>query len=408
MCSRVNKAPNKTHRHSSRKELPFSVLFFLPLIFCLILLLVIKKVFDIAVMVVIPALIFAFFSIVYKNILNEALEAEKKQKQSVSNPSHSYCSAKHNAISGISIISGIIMGNRIYFLVVLLSLELFASTVLAGTIPVGPAIYSIAIEFPFGLSIKKETKAEPSVASEPINETLPTAETETTESTTSIVTETEPADNSAPSLPADNDGSLNLNHLELTEPERLLTLPASTINNLLFYGDDWHIPKDANNAVAAAVIQDFILKKTTLQRADRFSLNASSLMQKNVEKATNAVINSSDDLDKSLMIHENAWYSGCDSFTLSKLIGNSYYAYGLAYYYRGNNAVTTESYMLISIQWRFESLEFKEANNGHIRSVLARISQAYRDISTIEGLDSDVQARALLLANAFETVKNSY
>lgn len=405
---RVNKAPNKTHRHSSRKKLPFSGLFFPPLIFCLILLLVIKKVFDIAVMAVIPALIFAFFSIVYKNILNEALEAEKKQKQSVSNSAHSYCSAKHNATAGISIISDIIIGNRIYFLVVLLSLELFASTVLAGTIPVGPPVYTIAIEFPFGFSIKKETKAEPPAASKPISETLPTVETEATESTTSIVTETEPADNLAPSLSADNDGSLNLNYLELAEPERLLSLPESTISNLLFYGDNWHIPKDANNAVAAAVIQDFILEKTTLQRADRFSLNASSLMQKNVEEATNAAINSSDDLDKSLAVHENAWYSGCDSFTLSKLIGNSYYAYGLAYYYRGNNAVTTESYLLISIQWRFESLEFKEASNGHIRSVLARISQTYRDISTIDELDSDVRSRALLLANAFETVKNSY
>lgn len=253
-------------------------------------------------------------------------------------------------------------------------------------------MHTIAIDLPFGLSVKKETKTKQSATVEAISETLPTAETKTAESVTAIIIKPMPDDNPAPSLYADNDDSLNLNYLELTEPDRLLTLPASTINNLLFYGDDWYIPKDADNAVAAAVIQDFVLNETTLQRADRFSLNASSLMQKNVEEATNAAINSSDDLDKSLAVHENAWYSGCDSFTLSKLTGNSYYAYGLAYYYRGNNAVTTESYLLISIQWRFESLEFKEASNGHIRGVLARISQAYRDISTIKGLDSDIQA----------------
>lgn len=359
-------------------------------------------------MITIPALIFTFFSMIYRNILSEALELEKAQNQSAFNSYCSYRVPKRNVIAGMSIITGVIKGNNIYFLVVLLSLELFTSTVLAGTIPVGSAIHTIAIDLPFGLSVKEETKAKQSAALEAISETLPTAKTKTAESTTAIIIKPVPDDNPAPSLSVDNDDSLNLNYLELTEPDRLLTLPASTINNLLFYGDDWYIPKDADSAVAAAVIQDFILNKTALQRTDRFSLNASSLMQKNVEEATNAAINSSDDLDKSLAVHENAWYSGCDSFTLSKLIGNSYYAYGLAYYYRGNNAVTTESYLLISIQWRFESLEFKETSNGHIRGVLARISQAYRDISTIEGLDSDIQARALLLANAFETVKNSY
>lgn len=399
------------------RVLPFLVVWTFTLVPLPLLFLVAKKMFGIIIMLFIAAAILGFLGCFLKQILTDAIKAEHTRYQRMAG-SPTYLSALFH---GVLAISKTIRSKGVYALIALIAAETGPAVVLAAIIPVGPVIYPVFTDSPGGLTIFNSSipQEEPTVSGDDAGNFAEAAETETTpppetapapkppSSDLNINIEKEAAA-VIPSLSPDNDGSMILSDIELDDPDKIYSLPELVIKQLLFSDDTCYIPENATAKEAAIILENYIDNLTQKQLGDHFSMNATREVQAKVAKASNTIVKSSSDLESTLSIQEDAWNSGYDNFTLSKLIGNSYYGLGLAYYYHGTIPKTAECYLLTSIQWRFKSLEYQETSYDHIRKVLARISQAYQDIATIDGLESGIRERAKLLSDAFEIVKNTY
>lgn len=403
MHGKRTKSYKQAFIHFFRKQLPFLVAWFIVLAPLPLLLLIVKKIFGIIVVLIIVAATISFLRSFVKEILDKAI---RKKQRSTSSNAGSYL---HIVLDGTNDISRVIRANRVYAVIILVFLEIFPATAFAALIPVGPPIYPIFMSSPSGIGLKENELDSPNNNEASLMPDAPPADSSIAPVNENTATSEQTIDKSScPSLISSEDAQFDLRHMELEDPGRIFVLQESTTDNLMFRTGRWHIANDADSTSAALILADFIHERSKIQRVDSFSSRASGKLQKDVASASNAIINSSRDLDKTLAIQENAWNEGFDNFTLTKLIGNSYYGYGLAYYDNGTIPATAKSYLLLSIQWRFLSLEYEETNSREIRKVLSRISQAYRDISTISDLSPADRQRAKLLADAFEIVKKDY
>lgn len=285
--------------------------------------------------------------------------------------------------------------------------SIVCNSAIAAVIPVGPALYPIEIQIS-NILVDKLTNSKVSV-SLPTEAATDSAPVETT--TIVTVLETDPptqASQGTGESSEEKKRALTLRDIELTDPYRRFSITEK--HDRLYFCDSamkWCLSDCTDTQAMVPILSDYVEYLCLSQKPDTFSLTADQSTKNAVSAASNMDIFTSDDLEISIYTHETTYNNGFENGTIAILIANSYYGLGLAYFDEERAfPETIESYLLLANEWRFKALEYEDVENKE--QLIRNISQTYKDISLIPGLDPTWTKQAELLSESFAQIASAY
>lgn len=391
-------------KSSKKKKRGIPPIWILVFFIATIILCIIKLIFSIQALFWFGGTIFtSVFLVVINQLFTEARKYEDAQP-----PTLKHISSKDSAVyKGAKIYAQTTKKSPVFVFTLWLTSELLLSDITAAALPV-EALIKCASNAIHSIVESKDAGSDSYTVIEPPASPL----IELPPDTINI-----PEDNSKKQV-LENSNKSNLTeisissgklrHMILLEPNRYKKISDAHKHKLFFQSGQYSIPEDASPQSASTVLLMFIKDQTDIQLPNNLSQHAPENIKSEISKASNSIIQNSDDLDKILYVYEAAHLDGYDNFDLTNLISNSYYDYGLAYFDQALQPYTTEYYLLMSIQWRFDSLVYSELTPERIARLLRSISQAYEDISIIPNLEIEDRERAALLSSSFELARQAF